>query len=492
MSGKLVGANLLDISTGDAGGWGISLDTLKMNIEDNVLKYPITTIGKVNIDVIGTSIDYNGNLFKDINNYFAFDLFPFGGLEMPFLKTTATFDDQSTVYIRKELDLTTNKWVFRPYADFNITSSMNLPESLFINAGLEPVIESVKTGLGLLGYNIETFNFGISDVKLNSLKINHPDLPEGKMFGLASIDGGEVTVPGYEFPLTDLALLEIDIPGIPTDQPQLPGLGFNAKIAIGGFNFEAGVWAKKTINELEKPNYAFEKVILQLPKLPSIPVVDFKCVCEATPYCNPPFPANFSNLPSATPDVGDIVQVGHFEMEITSLNGTGGEGELKIPFLGKALNVEWVSNITFANDNGTIRLRTGNVVSKATQLIPSNLATNMVADATDAVPIDLSSLAIDDFMDEMTGYMSSMSDLFSLPFSLKEVLGTKLPADFDFMLMGIRFDKEKANVSSMITFKLPGDGPYLKFGLAGLRIRPDGVNLDGVEIYLAEDIKIGF
>jgi hypothetical protein len=71
-------------------------------------------------------------------------------------------------------------------------------------------------------------------------------------------------------------------------------------------------------------------------------------------------------------------------------------------------------------------------------------------------------------------------------------LGTKLPADFDFMLMGIRFDKEKANVSSMITFKLPGDGPYLKFGLAGLRIRPDGVNLDGVEIYLAEDIKIGF
>ncbi|MBK8602978.1 MAG: hypothetical protein IPN87_07765 [Saprospiraceae bacterium] len=53
----------------------------------------------------------------------------------------------------------------------------------------------------------------------------------------------------------------------------------------------------------------------------------------------------------------------------------------------------------------------------------------------------------------------------------------------------MKFEAGGARLSSMLTFKLPGDN-YMKFGLSGMNIRPDGFNLDGIQIYLAEDFTI--
>ena len=96
-------------------------------------------------------------------------------------------------------------------------------------------------------------------------------------------------------------------------------------------------------------------------------------------------------------------------------------------------------------------------------------------------------------MDQMDNLASEEGGFFSMPFSIgekmDEMFGVALPEGFDFILLGMKFEAGRARLSSMLTLKLPGDN-YMKFGLSGMNIRPDGFNLDGIQIYLAEDFTI--
>lgn len=500
----LEGRNLLNLQTGNAGGWGISLDSFRLNILQNAFQNAAFA-GKINVDMLEATIDYVGNLFKDSTGFYAFDLYPGGSFGIDFLKLNVNLDPGSQISIRKmtQLDSVTNvvRTDYHPYANFNATVNMMLTEQDFISfAGSDvgDVLQLLKSALG-----IGSFDFGLRDLQLEGLRINDPTLPDGRTFGLDGVVGGSIVVAGQDITLDDLAVLEGIIPESLPSAPKLPGLGMDFQLSLGPFGFDVGVWAEKiTLPNIPRPRYRFKKLKLNTPEIPRL---QFACQCPGAPpryppagntrvsaYCANPLRNVPLNLPNVVPTEEAIAKVGHFVMTITSMDGNDGEGKIAMPFIGKEISVTF-SNAQFVLYQDTLRLLNGYIYTKPSSLIPDNLATQMVQNNTEGLPLDLSALpAVDNFLQQLDGHMASANRLFSLPFSIrkqvKDFLGVELPAGFDFILMGMRFEKDRAKVHCMITFKIP-DGPQMKLGIAGLNIRPDGMNLDGVQVYLAEHLR---
>lgn len=500
----LEGRNLLSLQTGNAGGWGFSVDSFRLNILQNTFQNAAVG-GKITVDMLEATIDYVGNLFKDSTDYYAFDLYPGGTFGIDFLKLNVSLDPGSQISIRKmtQTDSVTNITTtgYRPFANFNATVNMLLTEQDFISfAGNDvgDVLQLIKSALG-----IGSFDFGLRDLQLEGLKINDPSLPDGRTFGLDQVAGGTIVVAGQDIALDELAFLEGIIPESLPSAPKLPGLGMDFKLSFGPFGFDVGVWSEKiTLPNIPRPRYRFKKLKINTPEIPRL---QFACQCPGAPpryppggntrssaYCANPLNGVPANLPAATPTEGAVAKVGHFVMTITTLNGSTGEGKIAMPFIGKEISVTF-TNAQFVLYRDTLRLMNGHVYTKPSSLIPNNLATQMVQNNSDGLPLDLSSIpAVDGFLQQLDSHMASANRLFSLPFSIrkqvKDFLGADLPGGFDFILMGMRFDKDKARVHCMITFKIP-DGPYMKLGIAGLNIRPDGMNMDGVQVYLAEHLR---
>jgi len=61
--------------------------------------------------------------------------------------------------------------------------------------------------------------------------------------------------------------------------------------------------------------------------------------------------------------------------------------------------------------------------------------------------------------------------------------------DFDFLLMGILFGPDAARLNSLVMFETP-EGKYLKFGIAGVPFRPDGFDLNQLNLYLDEEVMV--
>ena len=66
-----------------------------------------------------------------------------------------------------------------------------------------------------------------------------------------------------------------------------------------------------------------------------------------------------------------------------------------------------------------------------------------------------------------------------------------LPEGADFIFIGFTFTNKGAVANAMLTFKIEEDS-YLKFGLDGLNIRPDGINMEALSLYLAQDFRTKF
>ena len=54
---------------------------------------------------------------------------------------------------------------------------------------------------------------------------------------------------------------------------------------------------------------------------------------------------------------------------------------------------------------------------------------------------------------------------------------------FDFIMMGINFGTEDAKLNSIAIFETP-EGKYLKFGIAGINFRPDGFDMNELNLFL--------
>lgn len=492
VSAGLRGVDLLSLATGNAGGWAFSMDTIVVNIAMNQL-VNAQLRGGIELGILDAAIDYAGLLLKDPNGSYAFDLSPIGSFQVPFLKLDVNIEPGSVLSIRRPAA----GQAYRPYTDLNISVGLNIGEPEFAAVGLGDLLSGMKTALGL-----SDFNFGVSDLHLHGLRINHPDLPPGRYIGLSNISGGSINIPGLDgISLDDLNFLdqETDFNGV-----SLPGLGLDFSLGFGPIGFGIGVWGKQTQAPGQAvgsglPRFGFGKFEL---RKPSMPRLSFRCKCDAPPAQGDTPATNFCDAPvitggtPATLQEGDQVKVGHFTLRVGAVSGNSGEGQVEIPFLAKLLDVEFSGIGVSTMPDGEKRVTSGFVVSKSTSLLPDDLVSNALAPVQDAVPFDLSALPVTDaLMSNINDLAASAGAFFSLPFSIRhkmqEFLGVDLPDDVDFVLLGLRFEPGRARTSAMLTVKV-GQDRYLKFGLAGMAVRPDGVNLDGIQIYLAEDFSFGF
>jgi len=481
MTGRAEGVNVLDISTGSVGGWAYSIDSISLNIFKNSF-VDAHIAGKVGIGVLEAEIDYQGLIFRDAQDNYSFNLSPVGSFGIPYLMLSASIDEGSVLAIEKQPG--TNE--YKPFADLNMTVEVKAGEEDFRSAGVGSLVDELK---GML--DIEEFNFGVTGIKFNHFKINHPDLPYGKHFALESIDGGAVVIPGLpDIQLSDLQLLEQVRNFNGTD---LPALGVDIQMHLGLASVGVGVWAKED-NSKPDGGYKFGKFEI---KLPDFSGMSFKCACippadtegEAPKpdYCTAP-PLTGGAIIGIQPD--DRIRVGHFVMRVEEANGNSGKGKMEIPFLGILLDVAFENIAIHKMANGEKRLVGGVVESVAN----AALGGFNVGIAETEGPLDLNSLDVtDEFMSQMGDLSSGEGGFFSMPFSIRQkmdaMFGVTLPEGFDFILLGLQFGPERARLNAMLTFKLPGE-TYMKFGLSGMNIRPDGFNMDGIQIYLTEDITI--
>jgi len=480
MTCRADGVDILDISTGAVGGWAYSIDSISVNIFQNSF-VDAHVSGKMGIGVLDAEIDYQGLIFKDNSNNYSFNLSPVGSFTIPYLMLTASIDQGSYLAIEKQP--VTNK--YKPYADLNMSVELDVKEDDFRNAGLGSIVDELKSIM-----NIDDFDFGVTGIKFNHFKINHPDLPIGKHFSLESTDGGAIVIPGLsDINLSDLKLLEQerDFNGI-----NLPALGIDIQMQLGFASIGVGVWAKK--DSAKTDGYKFGKFEL---KLPDFSGMSFKCNCDPPVNIQGEAPKpNFCIAPILTGGIptgiqaNDRIKVGHFVMRVEEVNGNQGKGKMEVPFLNLLLDVEFNNIQVHKMPNGEKRLIGGVVLTSPNASLGGF---NVEVGETES-PMDLSALSVtSEFMDQMENLSSEEGGFFSMPFSISEkmdeMIGVALPEGFDFILLGMKFEPSGAKLSSMLTLKLPGDN-FMKFGLSGMNIRPDGFNLDGIQIYLTKDFII--
>lgn len=471
------GSDVLNLATGKIGSWAYAIDTINLNISHNNFT-DAHVGGQMGIGVLDAEVSYQGLILRDDQDNYSFNLNPVGRLEIPFLKITADIKEGSYLAIEKS----TGSDTYRPYADLNMKVDIHAEEADFIETGLGNVIDELKGAL-----NITDFDFEVTGVTFNHFRINHPDLPSGKYFGLEGIDGGTVNIPGLSgIRLSGLTLLdqESDFNGT-----KLPGLGLEMRVNIGLAALGVGIWAKEDTPK-SGAGYTFGKFELLVPEFSG---VSFQCNClesgggTATDYCKD---IVLTGGTETTITINDAIQVGHFVMQVDKVNGAVGKGQVMIPFLNSKLEVSFENAVVKKMPDGSKRMVSGTVMTAKNE----SLDNYNVEVAEDAGPIDLTALNdIPALLVQIADISAQVDDFFTLPISLSQSLemltGVALPEGFDFILLGIKFGPNTARLTAMVTLKLPGEN-YMKFGLTGVNIRPDGFNMDEIKIYLADDFTI--
>lgn len=474
------GSEILDLSTGKAGGWAFAIDTINLNISRN--KFVEAHVGgQVGMDVLDGQISYQGLIFKDKKDNYGFNLSPVGSLEIPFLKIKAEILSGSELVVQKP----ESGGTYKPYADLNLRVGILAKEEDFRSAGMGDVIDGMRDIL-----RFQDFDFGVSEITFQGFRINHPELPKGKYFGLEDINGGKVSIPGLgSLSLSGLTLLdeETDFSG-----ETLPGLGLEMRVNIGLASLGVAIWAKE--DAASKTGYSFGKYELIVPDFSS---VSFRCDCNAPDenknnsvpvnYCDSPV---YSQGKTATVSKNDRIKVGHFAMIVDEITGKGGKGRIEIPFLGSRVEVDFENLDVQESEKDGKWVKSGHVVTAQNELLRDGAIT--IGESAGA--LDMSGFGdMPSSLDQVEDVAGRVGDFFTLPISLSQsfetLTGVDIPEGFDFVLLGVRFTPEGARMSAMVTLKVQEDN-YLKFGLTGVHFRPDGFNMDGIQIYLAEDFSL--
>jgi TANFOR domain-containing protein len=201
--------------------------------------------------------------------------------------------------------------------------------------------------------------------------------------------------------------------------------------------------------------------------------------------------SGINQTPVDTFQVGDIINVGHFKVEITAVNWSGdmlnGEGKiLPVDFIPVSVKAE-LSNVKI-NENG--RVFSGKVQAKAKNSAYSNQS--MVSDMGDR--IDLPSTDQESLYD----YLSDPNNLLANLQSDTEVelpVGIGTQGDYyQVAIVGLVLKPGKATFNTVSMIKAPEDqNKYLSLGAKDICINPSGLaSSDSATLYLLDDVHIKF
>ncbi len=478
-SGK--GFNLLSLGDGSAGGWALSFKELQLNIAKNEFEYAAIKGQIVAVPIVDT-IDYNGRIYREENAAgYALDLFPQENIDIPFLKAKIEPTAESVIAIRQAPPFCGVEW--KPYANINGPLTVRMPETAFsqfggnsISAKMSQIKDSLKTD--------GEFEFDLTGVVVKGFKINHPKLPKGRFFGIdrVSLSTGGVSLADVALSVEGVDLLEEEFE---LDGRQ-PGLGLGFHVSNSTFGVHPKFWALNA-NAGEAGPYALSKIEIEVPKVPK---KAFSCSCGSEnqsssepDYCQAPLPYR----DQVAIRVGSTLQVGHFNMEVTSLSGNNGTGKMAIPFLGGELEVEF-TNLEIDEHGmmtqGTVQSTVGNSFSDIKEeALQQGKGVFKMQSVLDKAA----------FIQRIKKQTKDIKETFVCPVSITKEVSLLSPVEqegsFEFVLMGVNFESEVARVNCMAFFTTP-EGPILKFGLAGLDMRPNGFNLTDLKLFLTEESTI--
>lgn len=461
VSASISGNNVLQ---GEIDGWAFNLDSIGVNILTNNLVESAVK-GSVGIPLIDDPMPYVGTLVKDSLDFYQMKLMPDGDtrLNIAALKSYIDIGENTEIVLQSAAHPTiANKTKFTPYANLWGGVGISVTNDDFNNPEFTgQLVQDAKTVIeDLIGVPLA---FIPPAITFEGLKINHPTLPDTSRFGLDNyaIEGG-IKIGDYELSLKDLKMLESAAMDFKNNgqQVSLPGVGLSFSLGIPLINIDVQFWAKEqVINGKEK--FSFGKIMLNT----TVP----KFSCEGG--C-PEAPTDQTTATSAV-NVGDTFTAGDFKIEVTA----PGKGETMVGFLNTKLNVDF-ENIQL---NAAGELISGTVTTvKDGGLFAGDLIQVGVEGESIQLPL----------MDELT---NAVDDFAKLPFSLNEFIkkAAEIEDDlpFDFVVVGLRFTPTGAKMDAAMMFKTPGDA-VLKFGATGLCFTQQGVNLDQIKVYLAEEITL--
>lgn len=201
--------------------------------------------------------------------------------------------------------------------------------------------------------------------------------------------------------------------------------------------------------------------------------------------------AGIDQTPVDTFGTGDVIRVGHFDVEITTANWSGnqlsGEGKiLPVHFIPVSLTAE-LSNLRI---NAEGRVFSGKVQAKAKN---TNLSTpSMVSDMGSRIDLPNTDAST------LYNYLSDPNNLLANLQSDVEMelpVGIGSPGDFyTVAIVGLILKPDKAVFNSVSMIQTPEEqDEYLTLGTKNICINPSGIaGTDSAKLYLLEDVQVRF
>ncbi len=477
ISATALGLDLLSVGQGGIGSWNLSLDSFRIQVDTNYFTQA-EMVGAVELPLLDGELDYRGTITPQyLSNNIVFQneltVKP-DELAMNLWQASINLADSSQITAQVEFDLD-SIISYSAYADLYGMLAIDPIDLEALGATLEL---TPSTALDLYEAIMGNKMLDIPSIRVFGLKVDHPDLPTGRRFGLDSLLIGDdnvlATVAGLDVSLQSFRILEsvIEEEGV---SYEAVGLSLSIGNQVG--NVTVRIWAKGEayVNGIRPHSTHFTFHHIEVDAQAS----EFSCEGGFTP--------NLLGSESPGPDLyeGQTLTVGEFEMNITELTTTNaqeaeGKGLIQIPFLDKELEVRFEG----LQVNSLGEVFAGEVLSERDQsVLPDALlgATQSGLPILNAGPPQLGMIS---------QYLQSGIDLTKLPLSVKaavESIAPEIDLPFDILLVGLVFDKDGARMQMAMNIETH-TAQSLKFGATGVEIRPYGMNLGELRLFLAENL----
>ena len=478
-TGKFRGQDLLDMETTELYGFGMALDSFEVRFSRNALIIGQMD-GRFNLPLMeaGDGIPFQSFLTPGTNGqeYMNFLwLAKPSEVAIPMLSANFRFDDDSEITIERDADGFS-------YPRFDMSGSFTVAGD---GEGLgNEFDELISAANELTGTEI------LPDFNLDSISFEHFvfDYESDEPLSIGSItpNKSEVTFLGQTVELSEIQFGELLELGMQPDSAAAEienlarSLGFRFDVSVDlPVIGEVPIAFTLNLNELEEAvegirsiDYNFGGVKLDY-DFPDLAVPDFTCESPEDP--EPPEDQTVAELTKRT-----RVSVNGFKLTIKELSGDSGSGTMRIPFMNYNMNV------TFSDleVNAAGEMLAGEIITDTeSSLVPD-----------DAVDTEEESIPLVDFSPALESFLASTQEFFTLPISLRakleETAGLEMPEGLDLILLGIVWTPEGGKMNMAITVpSIVEGGDPLQFGVRGLNIRPDGVDLGELKVFLAETIK---
>jgi hypothetical protein len=257
VSFSLYGENLVDTRLGN---WAFGLDSLGIGILMNSFT-GAGVEGTFDMPLLDGALEYGGNLQKDENGFWEFNLFPLNTTRLGISALSAFIElsPSSVITMGKVLNPETGIYKYQPYADLYGKIALEITEEDFnAQPGLADLIGVVE---GMIG---QKFEFSPPELSIYGLKINHPDLDAGRKFGLDAVDlTGSIAFGDIELAIEGMELVEEA--EVIIAEGTFGGVGLQFHLSVVGVNFDLEIWAK----EDQEGNFSFWKYDIKL-NLPAL------------------------------------------------------------------------------------------------------------------------------------------------------------------------------------------------------------------------------